>query len=522
MIGMGAEGETMPDGPVAEELARGRHFSLQVRKTNASVSAEGCSTHLVGHDPVLVESGAHTHSLQAGWSWVNGRLTVFADRLGIIPIFYRVGDREIVVSESILGLASHSPDLTIDLFEVYAFLKLGVYLGSATPFLGVQRMRAEETIVWEEGRLTRSLPQKNLTPYLGTRDRAIAEAQQLFVEAIRKRIHNHLRQFVPISGGRDSRHILLELIRQRAQGLQAVTVRYMNDYPEDVRVGSLVANATSVPHSVLSNDHRHYFKRLAEQISINNFESILHDWMPALTAKFFGRNHLFFDGLGGDALLNSAYKGVLPAGMFESMQSGDFERMADTFAGDFNPPKHLRRLPDAQSFSGKLKSRLIDEFSRHKGAPDIMCRFMLEHRTRRATGIGPIAVFGRVAQVSLPYLDEGLVNFAYRLPASDYWKPGFHDEVITRHYPEFKHIPFESIELRAQSKLDWRLRLQLMCGCVPLLLRSSKWTVVKRFHAVSRFLYCCLRLRMSGYFYISDSDVYFHTLRSLTNTRWRA
>lgn len=487
---------------------------------NDSVMLDGCPTFNVGHDPVLAESGAKIiHSLQAGWSLVDGRLTVFADRLGMIPIYYRVGDAQIVVSDSIVELASRSPDLEIDLFEVYAFWKLGFYLGSATPFVGVQRLRLGEMIVWERGTLTRSLPPKCLAAYVGTRQHAIVEAQELFAQAIRKRIHSHLRLIVPLSGGRDSRHILLELSRQRTRGLQAVTVRYLHDYPEEIRLGSLVANATSVPHIVLTVDHRQYFRHLAEQMSINNLETNLHDWMRPLTEKFSGRSYFLFDGIGGDALLNSAYAHVLPAGMSGSVLSGDIERMADTFAGDFEPPKHLRPLPDTPSFTKWLKSRLIDEISRHEGAPDIMCRFMFEHRTRRATGAAPIAVLGRVAQVGLPYLDEALVKFAYQLPASDYWKPGFHDEIIARYYPALTRIPFEDITLRAHSRIQRRIQFPLMCAYVPVLLRSFKSTIVKRFHAISRFFYYCLRFRMPDYFYITDNEVYYQTLRELTKGR---
>ena len=505
---------------VADGLARAHHCSLRVRKENTTVSAEGRTTHGVGHDPRLAASGGGIScSLQAGWSLADGRLTVFADRLGIIPIYYQVGDREIAVSDSLENLARLSTNLEIDLFEVYAFLKFGVYLGSATPLAGVRRLRPAETLVWEDGRVTHVQPAPNLAPYEGTRREAIAEVNRIFAEAVRRRIHNHLRQIVPLSGGRDSRHILLELTRQRAQGLQAVTVRYMRDYHEDVRVGSLLARALSVPHVVLANDHRHHFRHLAEQISANQFETTFHGWMRAMTARFPGRDWVFFDGLAGDALLNSAYARVLPAGMFESVQSGDVERMADTFAGNFDPPKYLRRLPDPRSFARKLKSRLIDEISRHKDAPDVMRRFMFEHRTRRATSIGPIATFGRSGQVCLPYLDEDLVNFAYRLSASEYWRPGLHDEAIAHQYPEFSHIPFENIGLRAQSRIGWRLQLWLVFGCVPLLFRYSKPAIVKRFHSASRFLYCCLRLKMSEYLYIAEAEAYFQTLLDHASAR---
>jgi len=205
--------------------------------------------------------------------------------------------------------------------------------------------------------------------------------------------------------------------------------------------------------------------------------------------------------------------------MFASVQSGDIEHMAETFAGDFNPPKHLRRLPDVRSFATRLKTRLVDEIERHKDAPNVMCRFMFEHRTRRSTGIAPITILGRVAKISLPYLDEDLVKLAFGLPTSEYWAPGFHDQLITRHYPQFKHIPYERNELRAKSRFALRVEFRLMFGYLPLLLCSLGSPIVRRFRAISRYLFCCLRLRMANYFYIAESEVYFQTLRRISDLK---
>jgi len=494
---------------------RSQGVALCVRKWGSRINADGCLTRSIFHDPLTSESeGYPTYSLRAGWSYADGRLVIHADRLGIIPIYFYANDNEIIVSDSIVELPRRFPKIEIDLFEVYAFLKLGVYLGTATPFRGVQRLRPGEVVVWDRGAMTRWAPTADCTPYAGTRREALDEAQHLFEQAIRRRRHENLRPIVPVSGGRDSRHVLLELARQRVPGLQAVTVRYLYNYPEDVRVGRLIAHTTSVPHIVLSNDHRKYFLQLADQILINSFETTLHGWMRPLTAQFSTKNFLVYDGIGGDALLNSAYAHVLPRDMFSSVQSGNVERMADTFVGgDFEPPRYLKKVGECRDFGSRLKDRLVEEMSRHACAPDIMCRFMYEHRTRRATGVAPISVVGSSAEVSLPYLDEDLMAFAYRLPATEYWNTGFHDEMIAKHYPRFTHLGYERIELRDTSRLDRSLELRLLFAYVPILFRGLMSGVVRRFQALSRFLWCCFKLRMSDYFYVADSVIYFDTLR---------
>ena len=352
-----------------------------------------------------------------------------------------------------------------------------------------------------------------MTPFAGTREDAITEAHRLFESAVRKRVHNDLRQIVPLTGGRDSRHIFAELTRQKAQRLEAVTVRYMRDYAEDVRVAGLLANVASVPHRVLTNDYRPYFRQLADQIVINQFESPLHQWMQAITGEMSGAEYLFFDGLGGDGLLNSAYVGILPAHMGESVLSGDVERIADAYIEHYEPPPYLRRLPGSDSFDARLKSRVMEEMKRYEGAPDLMCRFAFDNRTRRATGIGALGTFGRFAQVSLPYLDQDLVDFGFRLPASGYWRPGFHDEVIARHYPEFAHIPFENITLRKGAKLDWHLQVRMLSGSVPLLLRLPRATILSRSYVIPRLLVGGLKLELFDYLYIAEYETYFQTLR---------
>ncbi len=80
---------------------------------------------------------------------------------------------------------------------------------------------------------------------------------------------------VALTGGRDSRHLLLAMLESGQPPPCAISVRHF--YPtraDDVRVASLVAAAAGVRHEVLDQ----YQSRLASELRVARLCSFGTDW----------------------------------------------------------------------------------------------------------------------------------------------------------------------------------------------------------------------------------------------------
>src|SRR5262249_4477166 len=111
---------------------------------------------------------------------------------------------------------------------------------------------------------------------------------------------------VPLSGGRDSRHILLELHEQAHRPQLCVTARlYPPRNDEDARVAASVAAALGLPHVVLEQGER--FDAELQKNVATSFCAEEHSWALVLADFLRRRAGTVYDGIGGD---------VLSAGLF--------------------------------------------------------------------------------------------------------------------------------------------------------------------------------------------------------------
>ena len=156
---------------------------------------------------------------------------------------------------------------------------------------------------------------------------------------------------VPLSGGRDSRHILLELCRAGRPPRLAVTMRHYPPFSdEDAVVATEVARAAGVPHVVLPQGG----DRFAAEIEKNRrtgFCADEHAWMLPLAAYLRGRVRYAYDGIGGD---------VLSAGLFltpERVALAEAGRLEGSGRRDGRVPGTLARAPARARVGGAARPR---------------------------------------------------------------------------------------------------------------------------------------------------------------------
>lgn len=419
-----------------------RYF--HAKRHGLQVETTGTPSCLLGHQIDLGES-RKLDGIFAHWSWDGERLRVHNDRYGFFPIFYFFKEGEIGVSPSIRRLIKEGAPTDLDETGLAVFLRLGFFIGGDTPYKHIRTLPPNATLEWD-GTVKLlaggdySLGRQDSTI---SRDDAIEKYIVLFRQSIERRPPPSKHFAVPISGGRDSRHILLELLHQGHRPERCVTIKH---YPprsnEDARVAAEVTRELGLPH-VLLDQKEPWFKAEYRKNFITNFCSDEHTWYIAVSDYLATNFEVVYDGIAGD---------VLSAGLFvnpkrlELLKSCDVKSFANELLQDRNE-ETLRALLTPRMYvrcsRESAVSHLQAEIEKHLPSSNPIGSFFFWNRTRREIALVPYGLLGSLPKVFSPYLDHDLFDFLVSLPTAMLADHAFHSDTILRAYPRYSHIPYE-------------------------------------------------------------------------------
>ena len=272
-----------------------------------------------------------------------------------------------------------------------------------------------------------------------SRTEAVHRYIELFSSAISKRLPASPRFAVPLTGGRDSRHIVLELCRA---GFKPHVCATVVQHPDDAAVAALVTDQLALRHAVIkpSDD---FFAAEIRKNDLSNFGFPRGTW-PLPLSDFLSREQIdtVYDGLAGDVL--SASVNLTPE-RDRLFRSGHLPSIVE----------HL--LPDTEAVLRKLltpvryrrwsrelaETRLGEELTKHLDAHNPVRSFFFWNRTRRRTALIPYALLSGPFTVFAPYLDHDLFDFLASLPADFLMDRSFHTEAILSGYPASRRVRFE-------------------------------------------------------------------------------
>lgn len=412
-----------------------RSALIRCRRENGAVTASGDLSFSAQHDYVR-QGHSCKPTLVAGWRFSDETLNLESDRLGMIPLFIYQGDDEIIVSNDINRLASSIPSLELDGAALAVFLRLGYFIGADNPFAGVKTLAPGAAVRWpvESVDFTSARFSDQVEPL--SRSEAKAQYRERFSAAVDARSHFDRDIILPLSGGRDSRHILLELISNDARPRNAVTVATS---AEELRRARQLCSYHGIEHHAVDVQTAALLSIEIEKNRRTCWLSDEHIYGMHLEQYLSTQQGQIFDGIGGDILSNGLF---YDATTLSLLRRASAEAVADHLLGkqdtlDWMQPQWHRLFSRERAVQ-----RLAEEVAAHKNSPNPISSFYFWNRTRREIALVPFMLVPDRIAVSTPYLDLLLMDLFARLDADTFGAPGFHDEVIREAFPDSAGIPY--------------------------------------------------------------------------------
>ena len=445
------------------------------RREAGTISASGDLSASFGHRIPLPDGD--TDGIYAGWHWDGQRLAIETDRYGMYPLFAWTTPDCCAISSDLEALLGLGAPRTLDYDALAVFLRIGFFIAADTPFRAIRAVPPRPVLEWtaDGPRLAGRYPP--VVRHALTRDQAIDGFIDTFRSAIARRLPAGAFQ-MPLSGGRDSRHILLALLEAGAKPSACVTVPH---FPwrgaDDVTVAAEVSRTVGVPHVVL----RQWRDRLqAERVKnrCTHFCADEHAQFMAVAEYLRASTRETYDGIAGDVLSQSSDLNPEFHARFKRRQAhGVAEHVLDRYGTSVSDaalkrvvtPSLFREVPRQRAIE-----RLVQEALRHAPGPNPTSSFFFWNRTRREVALSPYGIM-RSVKVYAPYLDRDVFTLLAGLPASMLMDRALHTDAIARAYPAVAGVRYEArvSQPRAAGTRWVALQLTRLAASPGAILRSG-------------------------------------------------
>jgi asparagine synthase (glutamine-hydrolysing) len=418
------------------------------------------------------------------WNWNGQELSARTCRYGVLPVYWYADDTQVILSDQIRTF-QYFTKLDLDTTGVALLIRSRFLLGDLTPFKNVRRLPPGARLLWMNGKLQisgeRPQPAEEFT---GTRQRAIDLYIQLFRAAMQRCGFLLTNYVVLLSGGRDSRHILLELI---ALGLRpqflctALHIPPRRNY--DAAIAAIIAEKFHLEHHIV-----HQPVDIVTQCTTHNelvdFCSWEHAWCMTVKHRLAGQ-YTTTDGLAGDILSTDLFQ---TKELIDLAACKDWDRLALEIIGYWDggtasalfKKDILQRFPFEAVFEATK-----EELRRCADSVNPVRDFYFWNRARRGTSLLPFRIFSKPACIT-PYLDPDLFDFLCSLPPRISADLAFHTDVILQAYPDALDIPFVPIRASPRKVRKFWLSLALDLALFLSVPKRRRWLRPRAYRALLR------------------------------------
>ena len=400
------------------------------------------------------------------WQWTGGALRVTTPRFGFCPLYFHQTRDALALSPSLLRLAPLGVPMEPDHDALAVFIRLGFFIGAQTPFKGIRQAAPGRSVEWPGSPLQDAFDIAHPASSTMSRSAAVDRYGEAFRAAMRRLLPEG-EIVLPLSGGRDSRHILFEIVEAGRKPLAVTMRRWAPDIDDDLSIARTLAARFKLKHAVLGATPAKA-RAQCRASALTGFSSDELGWMLPIRAFLDRHEGVVFDGIAGDILSNGLY---LHPGLLAAMQAGDTAEAAELLLGLEDLWQGVLDGAFYKSLSReRAAAALRAELGKHLGAPNPVSSYLFWNRTRREMSLFGFTILGNVR---MPYIDGDVYDLLTTLPPSYFAGQTFHTETIHRMFPQHADIPFDA---KGTSRIGrWRFRVENL-GAVAHLLRSrSKW-----------------------------------------------
>ncbi|RFA33427.1 asparagine synthetase B family protein [Alkalilimnicola ehrlichii] len=410
---------------------------IRIVSTDAGTQVSGDSVEHLGHT-IALDTARPPDGVFAHWEWDGTTLTARNDRLGFYPLYYYQDTTGIALSPSIPRLLQLGADDRLDYKGLAVFLRLGYFIAEDTPFAHIRALPPNAQLRWHAGHLEIAHAMPKPTEQTLSRDQAIDAYIDLFRQAIARRPPLGPTA-VPLSGGRDSRHILFELYRQGHRP-ECISAAIIPPYAVDEgQLAKQIADRLGLRHRTAPQASSRVQLDLAKN-NLTGFCTDEHEWYLPVAEQLSRTFTTVYDGIGGDVL--SASRSLTPESLKRYRTTAP-ATLAEQLLLRENTLAHI--LPRAiyrACHRGLAVEHLANELARHQTGLNPVASFQLFNRTRREIALAPYGLLRNVPRVYSPFLDRDLYDFLAGLPPEMLFERRFHTDTLHRAYPEYADIPF--------------------------------------------------------------------------------
>jgi hypothetical protein len=381
----------------------------------------------------------------------------------------------ISISTSVYDLLRVAPP-EIDWPAMAVMLRLGLFIGDRTAFRGIRLVPANATLTWTGGALEIDAPPRSVRSQALRRSQAIEGYVALVRDAVGRR-PPPTPFAMPLSGGRDSRHILLELDRLGHRPEKVLTSQhYLPTSTVDCELARSVAQRLGVEHETLTL-RRPAFAYHGIKNVLTDFSAFAHAWSIEL-ARRLASYQTAYDGLNGGGLFGRP--SPRRRRRFELFSSGKMTELARDL---LTTEEASLRAVLADSFYRQIpydlaEAALCEELLRYSGFPNPLQAFYCFNTVRRESALFSFGILN-VPHMFCPLDDLDLVDFALALPAELTMDGSVQEEAIIREFPRFRDIPFDThASSLGAGRVRWRRRL--IADVVTACLSSRSCGIVDR------------------------------------------
>ena len=374
----------------------------------------------------------------AQWKWTGSELVVENDRFGFLPVYYCLLPTGMGVSTSIMDLLQAGADETLNDEAVAVFLRLGYYVGNDNPFRDIHLLPPGSELKWSENglRLRSTAPQISTSVSQLSRQQAVNEYGQRFQEVVESMLPEASdKMCVPLSAGRDSRHILYALVR--AGRLPQMVVTAMSAPPRpctDAQIASEITAALGLPHTVLSQSQDRFADEL-EKDFLTSFCADEHSQMVPV-AKWLNREQfsVSWDGIAGDIFSCGVFN---DSGMLDQFRNRQLTQLSSGLLADDGYLSAYLTPDYRERWNRELAvNRLSRELEQYADLPNPASPFFFYNRVRRELALCPFGMLNRQTHILAPYLSHSIFDLLINLPFEYFRGRMFHSEAIDQFYPE--------------------------------------------------------------------------------------